>query len=1002
MNRYILLLLSAAIVIFVASAKNPSQKLSPYLQRLLNANAAASPANKMRYGKLTAEPTITTKGDTLYHVIIHTTDPSSLRNEGIIIGTVRKNFVTAQATADQIRRVVGLSSISFIREARKRKPINDVAAGLSGARSLQNGTVNNTLYTGAGVLVSDIDTGIDWKHLDFRNPTDTTKSRIVYLWDQTLTAGGGDATAKGYGVVYTNAQINAAIASGSSSVRFSDSVGHGTHVTGIIAGNGASMPSKKYAGFAPNADLLIIKTNFYDTGIIDAMDWADSIATALNEPLVVNLSLGSQLSAHDGTADDDQVVDEISTKAGRAFAISAGNDGADGIHVSGSINSLSPATITFSVPSYTPNSGSQNDYVFIDTWINSDDSVTGSISSPPTAITVTAPPDTFFSNNSNAGYMEVDNYVSSTNNKREIATYILDYSSTKNPRTGTWTLKLSNTSSNTVTYNAWFDSYLGTSGSIVTVTNADNNYTVASPGDASSAITAAAYTTRWSWKASNGSVYLNSVTNTSDSIAYFSSIGPPADGYQKPDIAAPGFQVISVFPNSFLSTTTYASSVTPDLKHWVMAGTSMAAPCVAGSIALLFQANPTLSASTIKSLLTSNAMTDAFTGTSLPNYRWGYGKLDVAKAMTALVTPSATNTRNIIYYDNWSRTANDVTDYNNYVQVKGGASEKYAVRITLSTDSKLTGILFHTYSTVTLNNNLTAELWSNNSSNLPSERIAGPFTINPNAVVSSGWNYVDIPKDSTFTLTANANYHLVLYPASGTSDTISFTRDVNAISGRSSYYSSGSWSAYSSGDIRIRAVAVETNGVTPVELNSFTATSSSNAVDLVWTTATETNNYGFSIERKKIGTDVSWKMIGFVPGNGTNAITHHYSYTDNSISMDGSYLYRLGQIDNGGAMKYSSELEVAINLPKQFVVWQNYPNPFNPSTTIAYDLPVSNHTKIVVFDCLGKEITTLVDEYQDAGSYKVTFDAAKLASGIYFYKISSGSNIMIRKMILLK
>ena len=436
MNRYILLLLSAAIVIFVASAKNPSQKLSPYLQRLLNANAAASPANKMRYGKLTAEPTITTKGDTLYHVIIHTTDPSSLRNEGIIIGTVRKNFVTAQATADQIRRVVGLSSISFIREARKRKPINDVAAGLSGARSLQNGTVNNTLYTGAGVLVSDIDTGIDWKHLDFRNPTDTTKSRIVYLWDQTLTAGGGDATAKGYGVVYTNAQINAAIASGSSSVRSSDSVGHGTHVTGIIAGNGASMPSKKYAGFAPNADLLIIKTNFYDTGIIDAMDWADSIATALNEPLVVNLSLGSQLSAHDGTADDDQVVDEISTKAGRAFAISAGNDGADGIHVSGSINSLSTATITFSVPSYTPNSGSQNDYVFIDTWINSDDSVTGSISSPPTAITVTAPPDTFFSNNSNAGYMEVDNYVSSTNNKREIATYILDYSSTKNPRTG--------------------------------------------------------------------------------------------------------------------------------------------------------------------------------------------------------------------------------------------------------------------------------------------------------------------------------------------------------------------------------------------------------------------------------------------------------------------------------------------------------------------------------------------------------------------------------------
>ncbi len=1003
MKRYYLLLLAVIGITFVASAKDPSQKLSPFFQRLLDARSTASLANKTGYAKLSAEPTVTTTGDTLYRVIIHTTDPSSLRNEGIIVNTVRKNFVTAQATKGQIRRIAGLSSISFIREARKRKPINDVAAGLSGARSLQNGSINNTQYTGAGVLISDIDTGIDWKHLDFRNPTDTTKSRIVYLWDQTLTAGSGDATAKGYGVLYTNAQINAAIASGSSSVRSRDMLGHGTHVAGIMAGNGASMPSRKYAGFAPNADLLIIETNFSDASIIDAMDWADSIATALNEPLVVNLSLGSQMSAHDGTEDDEQVVDEISIKTGRAFAISAGNDGADGIHISGSINSLSTATVTFSVPTYTPNPGTQNDYVLIDGWINSDDNVTGSITSPDPAITVTATPETEYSNDGDAGYMEVDNFTSPLNSKREIVTYIFDHNSSKNPRAGTWTLKLLNTSSHAVTYNAWFDSDFGTSGSLVAVTNADNNYTVASPGDATSAITAAAYATRWYWKSTDGSVYLASGINTSDSIAYFSSIGPRADGYQKPDIAAPGFYVISAFPNSFLSTASYASSVMPDNKHWIMAGTSMAAPGVAGSIALLFQANATLTASAVKSLLTSNAMMDAFTGSLLPNTRWGYGKLDVAKAMTALVAPSTTNTRNIISYDDWNRTTNDVTDFNNYVQASGSVSEKYAVRITPTTDSKLTGILFHTYSTVTLNNNLIAEVWSNNQlANLPSVLIAGPFTISPNVVATAGWNYVDIPKESTFTLAANTSYHLVFYPASGTADIISFTRDANAISGRSSHYSSGAWSAYINGDIRIRGVVVGTNGALPVELNSFAASSSGNAVDLTWTTATETNNYGFNIEREKIGTDASWKTIGFIPGNGTSAITHRYSYMDNSISMDGSYLYRLGQVDNSGVLKYSSELEVAINLPKQFAVWQNYPNPFNSSTTISFNLPSRSFISLKVFDLIGREVATIVSEELQEGNYSRQWNASDLPSGTYFYRLQAGSFTETKKLVLLK
>ena len=89
-------------------------------------------------------------------------------------------------------------------------------------------------------------------------------------------------------------------------------------------------------------------------------------------------------------------------------------------------------------------------------------------------------------------------------------------------------------------------------------------------------------------------------------------------------------------------------------------------------------------------------------------------------------------------------------------------------------------------------------------------------------------------------------------------------------------------------------------------------------------------------------------------------------------------------------------------LPQEFLLSQNYPNPFNPSTKINYELPVDSDVTLMVYDVLGREVATLVSELKTAGTYSVTFDAGRLSSGIYFYRIKAGDFQQIQKMMLIK
>ncbi|KUG25951.1 chitinase [hydrocarbon metagenome] len=200
----------------------------------------------------------------------------------------------------------------------------------------------------------------------------------------------------------------------------------------------------------------------------------------------------------------------------------------------------------------------------------------------------------------------------------------------------------------------------------------------------------------------------------------------------------------------------------------------------------------------------------------------------------------------------------------------------------------------------------------------------------------------------------------------------------------------------------------------PVELILFEGLNTEEGVILRWETATEVNNYGFEIERQVSSIeyqDSSWVKLSFVQGHGTTNSPKEYLFTDSNLPDTGSTVsYRLKQIDNDGTFAYSKIVTVDLSsitsveeeIPVEYSLAQNYPNPFNPTTTIEYSIPKSVLVSIKIYDLLGREVRTLVNEEKSAGRYEVSFDGSELSSGIYVYSLKAGDFNKTRKLLLLK
>jgi hypothetical protein len=190
----------------------------------------------------------------------------------------------------------------------------------------------------------------------------------------------------------------------------------------------------------------------------------------------------------------------------------------------------------------------------------------------------------------------------------------------------------------------------------------------------------------------------------------------------------------------------------------------------------------------------------------------------------------------------------------------------------------------------------------------------------------------------------------------------------------------------------------------PVELNSFTGKVVQNNIILDWSTATETNNHGFEIQRSL--SSGGFQTIAFINGHGTSTEKHYYSFTDKNPEA-GKNIYRLKQLDYNGQFEYSKGIVIEAGGPARFDLFQNYPNPFNPSTTITFALAADSRVTMKIYNIIGQELLILFKGELSAGKHSVKFNASGYPSGIYFCRLeASGINgsyhSSVREMVLNK
>jgi len=197
----------------------------------------------------------------------------------------------------------------------------------------------------------------------------------------------------------------------------------------------------------------------------------------------------------------------------------------------------------------------------------------------------------------------------------------------------------------------------------------------------------------------------------------------------------------------------------------------------------------------------------------------------------------------------------------------------------------------------------------------------------------------------------------------------------------------------------------------PIKLSYFSGALnvSGNRVDLEWGTESEINNFGFEVEKKLVQAP-AFDLVAnsFVAGHGTTLETQHYVFSDTLISS-GTWYYRLVQIDLDGTRHHCGAIQIAVVTsvlddvqPQRFVLLQNHPNPFNPTTDIQFSIASRHLTILKLYDVLGREVSTLVNEVKEPGTYNVQFDGSNLASGVYLYRLTAGDFVATRKVILMK
>ncbi len=574
----------------------------------------------------------------------------ALRAMGVEVGTQVGDITTVRLPLSAAAQVARLAGVEGIRLALPIKLDHDLSIPDTRANNKRTQSPPLAGFNGNNVVIGIIDSGIEYQHDDFKNPDGTT--RILSIWDQTT--GGTAPIPYGYGNECSQAQIQAGTCG-----EF-DGQGHGTHVTGSAAGDGSatgnSVSAFKYVGMANKAGIIVVKTNFTDAGLIDGASYIFARAAALGRPAVVNMSLGTNLGPHDGTLDLELGLSAL-VGPGKIIVGSAGNEATQKEH--GKLVSTSALdSLTFAVPTYAGSAA--NDYFLIDGWYEGTDNYTVTLTSPTGIIFGPLTKGNFLNGaNTTDGRVYMENGVIGTNNG-DVNIYIevSDLTGAPRPKAGGWRVRV-NPVSVTSAGAVHFWSYSQLSPTFPTATFAtrfDSDVTVTAPSTADSLICVGAHVTRGTWTSSapgQPGPWAFNPAETVNQLCSFSSNGPRRDGVIKPDLTAPGSAIASALSTAWVAGGAGAGwdpvLAVDDGKHAVLQGTSMAAPHVAGAIAMMLQQDPTLNPTRARALLQANTRRDApvTAAGAIPNKKFGWGKLDLTNVIPNVdsVAPSITVTR---------------------------------------------------------------------------------------------------------------------------------------------------------------------------------------------------------------------------------------------------------------------------------------------------------------------------------------------------------------------
>ena len=621
-------------------------KLSPYLKSLLrdkNKRQTETNADPEKDQQSVIAPRSAGQQETQpekLRVMIHFNgNVAELQAVGFEVFTIAGPIITGQIPVNRIEELAALDSVVKIEGDRPVRPRIDRSR--TETHTINVHTAAQPIR-GTGVIVGIIDTGIDFHHSALRKGDGST--RLIRLWDQTLTPEGAEVTPNGstgsplYGVEYGQQMITDTLTLENPPLRVrakdhDDEHGHGTHVAGIAAGDGSvsgnCRPTFTFVGMAPDADIIGVAMG--KTGSTNKI--SDGVWYILNEAslrgkrAVVNISFGHDLGPHDSSDSLDLAVDQhLVTFPNGIVVVAAGNAANDGVHAKGTVTAGATVNVNFFV-----RSGATDD-ISLDIWYPGSDSFAFTITPPggsaSTSVSPGNSPTLTLSNTNQAEVISEQN--DPTNGDKNIFVTLMK-NSRSDIQSGVWTFSLTGTTVTNGAFHAWIDTDKATFSLPNNTTNPflDNNFSMGSPATALNVIAVASYITNGSPEGDISDFSGRGPTRPSTS-------GPAPASRDRIDIAAPGEMIMSAF-SSWIEGVSFCCR---DQYH-ALQGTSMAAPHVTGVIALMLQKNRGLTRAQVVQFLKDHARKDSHTGPTPDGKIWGAGKLETLAAINAITADSS-------------------------------------------------------------------------------------------------------------------------------------------------------------------------------------------------------------------------------------------------------------------------------------------------------------------------------------------------------------------------